>query len=122
MVDFTVVIAGGDDVIDAGDDKTLHIQVAGEADHAQKEMDGSIADIWDVLRQLEDDLDTVSELEQTLETYISSEENDEDEEEYKQEGKSIATWFRIICDGLKDFDLSLIQVTIEALTVIEQLW
>ena len=56
-----IVIDGGDDVIDGGDDETLHIQVAGEAAHPQKDMDGSIADIWDVLRQLEDDLDTVSE-------------------------------------------------------------
>ena len=44
-------------------------------------MDGSIADIQDLLRQLEDDLDTVSESEQTPETYISSEEDDGDEEE-----------------------------------------
>ena len=56
----------------------------------------------------------------TPETYISSEENNGDEEEEKQEGKSIATWFRINCYGLKDLDLSLIQFTTEALTVIEQ--
>ena len=56
-----IVIDGGDDVIDAGDDETLHIQVAGEAAHPQKEMDGPIADIRDVLHQLEEDLDTVSE-------------------------------------------------------------
>ena len=56
-----IFINGGDDVIDGGDDEALHIQVAGEAAHAQKEMDGLIADIRDVLRQLEDDLDTVSE-------------------------------------------------------------
>ena len=31
---------------------------------------------WDVLRQLEYDLDTVSESEKILETYISSEEDD----------------------------------------------
>ena len=49
-----------DDVIDGGDDEALHIQVAGEAAHAHKEIDGPIADIRDVLRQLEDDLDTVS--------------------------------------------------------------
>ena len=76
-----IVIDGGDDVIDGGDDEALHIQVAGEAAHAQKEMDGLIADIRDVLHQLEDDLDTVSESEQTPETYISSEEDDWDEEE-----------------------------------------
>ena len=56
-----VSIDGGDDVIVGDDDEALHIQVAGEADHAQKEMDGLIADVWDVLRQLEYDLDTVSE-------------------------------------------------------------
>ena len=44
-------------------------------------MNGPISDIQDVLRQLEDDLNTVSESEQTPETYISSEENDRDEEE-----------------------------------------
>ena len=68
-------------VLYGGDDKTLHITVAGEAAHPQKEMDGPIADIRDVLRQLEDDLNTVSESEQTPETYISSEENDGDKEE-----------------------------------------
>ena len=57
-----IVIDGGDDVIDGGDDETLHIQLAGEAAHPQKEMDGPIANIRDVLRQLEYDLDTVSEL------------------------------------------------------------
>ena len=62
-----IVIDGGDDVIDAGDDETLHIQVAGEAAHPQKEMNGPISDIQDVLRQLEDDLDTVSALDHTLE-------------------------------------------------------
>ena len=56
-----IVIDGGDDVIDGGDDEALYIQVVGEAADAQKEMDGPIADIQDVLRQLEDDLDTVSE-------------------------------------------------------------
>ena len=56
-----IVIDGGDGVIVVGYDESLHIQVEGEADHAQKEMDGLIADIWYVLRQLEDDLDTVSE-------------------------------------------------------------
>ena len=91
-----IVIDGGDDVIDGGDDETLHITVAGEADHPQKEMDGPIADTRDVLRQLEDNLDTVSESEQTPETCIPIEENDGEEEEEKQEGKSIATWFRII--------------------------
>ena len=69
-----IVIDCGDDVIDGGDDEALHIQVAGEAAHSQKDMDGPITDIRDVLRQLEDDLDTVSESEQTPETYISSEE------------------------------------------------
>ena len=44
-------------------------------------MDGLIADIRDVLRQLEDDLGTVSELEKTPETYISSEEDDGNKEE-----------------------------------------
>ena len=82
-----IVIDGGNDVIDGGDDESLHIQVAGEAAHAQKEMDGPIADIQDVLRQLEDDLDTVSESDQTPETYISSEEDNGDEEEEKQEVK-----------------------------------
>ena len=77
-------------------------------------MDGPISDIWGVLRQLEDDLGTVSESDQTPLTYISNEEDDGDEEEEKQEDESIATWFRINCDGLKDFDLSLIQVTIHA--------
>ena len=38
------------------------------------------------LSSLEDDLDTVSESEQTPETYISSEEDGGDEEEEKQEG------------------------------------
>ena len=47
-----IFIDGGDGVINGGDDEALHIQVAGEADHAQKEMDGLIADIRDVLRQL----------------------------------------------------------------------
>ena len=56
-----VVIDSGDDIINGGDDEVLHIQVTGEAAHSQKEMDGLIADIRDVLRQLEDDLDTVSE-------------------------------------------------------------
>ena len=56
-----IVMDGDDDVIDGGDDETLHITVAGEAAHPQKDMDGPIADIWDVLRQLEYDLDTVSE-------------------------------------------------------------
>ena len=115
-----IVINGGDDVIYGGDDEALHIQVAGEAAHAQKDMDGPIANIRDVLCQLEDDLDTVSESEQTPETYISSEEDGGDEEEEKQERESIATWFRINCNGLKEFDLSLIQVTTEALTVTEQ--
>ena len=63
-----IFIDGGDDVIDGGDDEALHIQVAGEAAHVQKETDGPIADLWDVLRQLEDDLDTVSESDQTPET------------------------------------------------------
>ena len=81
--DELIVINSGDDVIDDGDDEALHIQLAGEAAHAQKEMDGQIADIWDVFRQLEDDLDTVSDSEQTPETYISSEYDDEDEEEEK---------------------------------------
>ena len=117
-----IVIDGGDDVINGGDDKALNIQVAGEAAHAQKEMDGLIADIRDVLRRLKDDLDTFSDSEQTPETYISSEEDDGDEEEEEKEGKSIATWFWINCDGLKDFDLSLIQVTTEALTVIKKMF
>ena len=73
-----IFIDGGYYVIVGGDDEALHIQVAGEEDHAQKEMDGSFADIWDVLRQLEDDLDMVSESEQKRETYISSEEDDGD--------------------------------------------
>ena len=81
-------------------------------------MDGLITDIWGVLCQLEDDLDTVSESEQTPETCISSKEEEGNEEEEKQEDESIATWFRMNCDGLKDFNLSLIQVTTEALTVI----
>ena len=42
---------------------------------------GLIMVVCNVLRQLEDDLDTVSESEQTPETYISSEEDDGDEEE-----------------------------------------
>ena len=57
-----IVIDCCDDVIVGGDDEALHIQVAGEADHAQKDMDGPITTIRDVLRQLEDDLDIVSEL------------------------------------------------------------
>ena len=115
-----IVIDGGDGVIVVDDYESLHIQVEGEAAHAQKEMDGLISDIRDVLRQLEDDLDIVFESEQTPETYISSEEDDGDEEEDKQEGKSNATRFSINCEGLKDFDLSLIQVTTEALTAIGQ--
>ena len=71
-------------VIDGGDDEALHIQVVGEAYDAQKDMDGPIADIRDVLRQLEDYLDTIYDLDQTPETYISSEEDDGDEEEEKQ--------------------------------------
>ena len=59
--DQMIVIDGGDDFIIDGDDEALHIQVAGEAAHAQKEMDGLIADIRDVLRQLEDYFDTISE-------------------------------------------------------------
>ena len=43
-----IAIDGGDDVIDGGYDEALHIQVAGEAAHAQKEMDGLISDIRDV--------------------------------------------------------------------------
>ena len=42
---------------------------------------GLVMVVCNVLRQLEDDLDTVSESEQTPETYISSEEDDGDEEE-----------------------------------------
>ena len=76
-----IVIDGDDYVMDSSDDEALHIQVAGEAAHAQKEMDGLIADIRDVLRQPEDDLDAVSESDQTPETYISSEENDGNKEE-----------------------------------------
>ena len=42
---------------------------------------GLIMVVCNVLRQLEDDLDTVSESEKTPKTYISSEEDDGDEEE-----------------------------------------
>ena len=56
-----IFINGGNDAIVGGDDEVLHIQVAGEAAHAQKEMDGPISHIRYVLRQLEDDLVTVSE-------------------------------------------------------------
>ena len=60
-----IVIDGGDGVIVVDDYESLHIQVEGEAAHAQKEMDGLIADIRDVFRQLEDYLYTVSELDYT---------------------------------------------------------
>ena len=63
-----IVIEGGDDVIDGGDDEALHIQGACDAAHAHNEMDGLINDIRNVLLQLEDDLDTVYELEQMPET------------------------------------------------------
>ena len=63
-----IVIDGGDDVIVGGDDEALHFQVVGQAAHAQKEMDGPITDIRDVLRQLENDLDAVFKSEQTPET------------------------------------------------------
>ena len=58
-----IVIYDGNDLINGGDDESCQIQVAVETAHAQKEMDGPIADIWDVLRQLEDDLYTVSDSE-----------------------------------------------------------